>query len=98
MPRTVYKSSSPYYETTQTSWFLDFWEGKTIEPDSTDLQIEITPEFNLNPGLLSEKLYGTPDYRWVFALRNRDVLKDPLWDFTTGKKIWVPTKQRVESL
>ena len=41
--------------------------------------------------------YGDANLWWVFAMRNPNVLKDPLFDFTTGNTIYVPTKASLQS-
>ena len=30
------------------------------------------------------------DFWYVFMLRNRDIIIDPIWDFTEDKKIYIP--------
>jgi len=47
------------------------------------------------PDLLAEKLYGNSRLWWVFALRNPDIIKDPIGDFKPGVTIMLPSKQAV---
>lgn len=98
MSKVTYKSSSPYVDTTQTSWYLNRFVRRPVPPDITDTQMEITGKYHLRPDLMSNDLYGTTDYWWVFAERNIDLIRDPIYDFTKGKSIWVPTISRVKSI
>ena len=45
------------------------------------------------PDLLAADLYGDAALWWVFAARNPNVLKDPLFDFRPGVTIYIPTKE-----
>lgn len=95
MSNTTYETTSPYFKTQQVTNYvnyLDFWQGSYIFPNSTDLFMELDHRFNLRPDLLSYNMYNTPQLWWVFALRNPDVIKDPIWDFKTGITLYVPMK------
>ena len=46
----------------------------------------------------ANELYDNPKLLWVFSVYNRDIIVDPLFDFTEGKIIRVPTKARLNSL
>jgi hypothetical protein len=89
---TAYSRTSPYYGTTNWGKFLDTWPGKTIASDASDALYQIDNIYNLRPDLLAHDLYQDSGLWWVFAVRNPDVLKDPLLDFLTGTIIYVPTK------
>jgi hypothetical protein len=43
-------------------------------------------------------MYGNTRLWWVFALRNPDILKDPLEDFKSGVVIKLPSPEVVKSL
>lgn len=98
MAKTTYRSTSPYANTPQTSWYLNRFVRRTIPVDITDQEVEITGKYHLRPDLMSYDLYGTPDFWWVFMERNIDSIRDPVFDFTKGKKIWVPTAGRVKNI
>ncbi len=93
-----YTSSSPYYDTLQTSWYLLPWSPREIPADSTDVKYEITPKYQYRPDLLSYEFYSSPSYWWVFMIRNIDLIRDPIWDFVPGKIIYVPTQDRIKNL
>ncbi len=66
--------------------------GKTIY----DEDFEITPEFDGRPDILAYKLYGAVQYWYVFALRNPDLLVDPIRDFKAGVTIKLPSAEAVK--
>lgn len=92
----TYSRTSPYYGTPVWGKFLDTWSGKTIVADSTDALYQIDNIYTLRPDLLANDLYQDSSLWWVFCVRNPDVLKDPLFDFTVGKIIYVPTKATLQ--
>jgi phage tail protein X len=50
------------------------------------------------PDILAYKVYGTTSLWWVFALRNPDILKDPIRDFKAGITIKLPSPESVKSV
>jgi hypothetical protein len=93
-----YSTTSPWFLTDiKNESYLDVYENRPIPKDSNDLLFEITPQYTYRPDLLSFDLYGTPKLWWVFAVRNPDVLKDPVFDFTAGTEIFLPKKSTLSS-
>jgi hypothetical protein len=92
-----YSSSSPYNNTGTWGPFLDVWPGKTIAASVTDARYQIDPPYNRRPDILAHKLYGDSNLWWVFAVRNPDVLKDPIFDFIAPTIIYVPTADTVKT-
>ncbi len=92
----TYSRTSPYYGTQPWGKFLDVWPGKTITANITDAVYQIDQIYNLRPDLLANDMYQDSTLWWVFAVRNPDVLKDPLLSFTTGVIIYVPTKATIQ--
>ena len=92
MPAT-YNKSSPYYGTGSWGPFLDVWgyNNLTIPADVTDAVYQIDTAYNLRPDLLAHEMYQSSDLWWIFAVRNPDILIDPLLNFTAGTIIYVPT-------
>lgn len=87
-----YTISSPYYLTPVVNQsYLDIMTNRPIYSDPTDVYWEITVTYNLRPDLLASDLYGDSKLWWVFAQRNPNRLKDPLFDFTQGVFIYIPT-------
>ena len=93
----TYSTSSPYYGTPNWGPFLDIWVGKTIPPAVTDAVYQIDSIYNLRPDLLAYDLYKDTNLWWVFAVRNADILRNPLMDFRTGVIIYVPTRATLHS-
>jgi hypothetical protein len=93
-----FNTNNPYYNTPQTSWFTGPWTNKTILPNVGDRRMIIEPKYNFRPQNMSQDLYNNPAYYWVLWLRNIDIIKSPILDFTTGKTIIVPSPEYVREL
>ena len=91
MSRLTYPRTSPYSATAQTSWYLGNYVDRPIPPDSGDQLYVLLPRHQYNPTLLSQELYGSPVYWWIFMQRNIDLIRDPIWDFVAGMTIVVPS-------
>ena len=89
----IYNSTSPYSSTQQVNKYvpyLDFWPGITIAPAATDTLITLPSLYQYRPDSLSYDVYNTPNLWWVFAVRNLNVINDPIWDFVPGINIYIP--------
>jgi len=85
------KTTSQYYLTPITNFYLDLWVPINVPASDYDLQINIPASMNQRPDLLSQQQYGTPGLWWVFAVRNPDLINDPIEDFVAGLQIYVPS-------
>ena len=85
------KDTSQYSLTPVKNWYLDLWVPRTVTASDHDPIITIPPAFDQRPDLLSQQEYGTPKLRWVFAIRNPDLIIDPINDFIAGIEIYVPS-------
>jgi hypothetical protein len=86
-----YTQSSPYYNTdVYGNQFLDVMINRPIPMDPSDGYWEINQTYHLRPDLLAYDLYGDSRLWWVFAQRNPNRLKDPLFDFVLGTGIYLP--------
>ena len=94
---TNYSVTSPYYGNPLWGQFLDMWPGKNIMPAVTDALFQINSTYNLRPDLLAYDMYQDSGLWWVFAVRNPDVIQDPLMDFKAGAYIYVPTRTTVNT-
>ena len=84
-------SLSPYARTPITnSGYLDILSPRPVPVNNSDILFEITTEFTYRPDLLAHITYGRRELWWVFAQRNLDILKDPVFDFVAGTKIFLP--------
>lgn len=86
----MYKHPSPYAKTKIVNGTLDFLEFIDIPLYSDDIRFEITEKYAHRPDLLAYELYGDTKLWWVFAVRNKEVIKDSIYDFTSGQIIFIP--------
>lgn len=87
----AYSQSSPYYLTqVYKNQFLDFMVNRPIPVDPTDDYWIITATYNMRPDMLAYDLYSNSKLWWVFAQRNPNRLKDPMFDFVEGTGIYIP--------
>jgi hypothetical protein len=91
----IYSTTSPYFGTSNWGPFLDVWAGKTIPADVTDVVYQIDPPYNNRPDLLAQDIYQDVNLWWVFAIRNPDIIKDPIFDFVAPTIIYVPSRSVV---
>ena len=87
----AYSQASPYYDTSiVNNNFLDVMIDRPIPKNETDMYWTITPTYNYRPDMLAFDLYNDSRLWWVFAQRNPNRIKDPLFDFKTGTGIYIP--------
>lgn len=95
----MYSSTSPWKDTNfNVGDYLGLYNHRSIPAEADDLIYEIQSQYNYRPDLLAFDLYGTSKLWWVFANRNMDVLKDPVFDFKSGVKIYLPKKSLLLSI
>jgi hypothetical protein len=91
-----YKTTSPYYRTKQNKLYLELLTIRPVPAETDDFLYTIENQYENRPDLLAYDLYGTPKLWWVFVQRNMDVIKDPIFDFVPGIKIYIPKKTNLE--
>ena len=69
-----------------------------IPKSTADRLYAIESRYENRPDLLAHELYGTVKLWWVFALRNPDVLVDPINDFVEGTVIQLPSGNTVKKI
>lgn len=87
-----YSKHSPYFLTKFHGTFLDVLNFRTITQSPTDAEYLIDSFYKYRPDLLAYDLYDNAGLWWVFAVRNPNVLLDPVFDFVPGKIIFIPKK------
>lgn len=88
-----------FYSNTNTrEFYLDLWQDPGLAFSTSDPLEAIPVEFDRRPDLMAFNRYGNTKFWWIFALRNKDILIDPIEDFTAGTKIHVPNKRTIVSL
>lgn len=88
---------SLYTNTPVNQFYRGYYEPIEIPKDTSDMFVLIPSEYNHKPGKLANLLYGSPRLSWIFSYFNRELLSDPLFDFTEGLLIRCPTKERLLS-
>jgi len=78
--------------------FLDVNSLPKMPTDAYEIDYKIKDAHNGRPDILATELYGTPRLWWVFALKNPDVIKDPLNDFKPGVIIKIPSPEVVKNM
>jgi len=87
---SIYSRTSPYHTTNLSNGFLDIIDFRDIPPLSNDILYEVPAKYNNRPDLLAYDLYGDANLWWVFAVRNKSILRDPTFDLVPGVKIYLP--------
>jgi hypothetical protein len=87
-----YTNTSPWYLTQTKQDYLDVLAIRPVSAEVDDFYYTIESQYAFRPDLLAFDLYGESNLWWVFIQRNLNVLQDPVFDFTPGKKIYIPKK------
>ena len=91
-----YGATSPWGKTKINRGTLDTLTIRPVPKMDDDVLYEVQAQFTHRPDLLAFSVYGTPKLWWVFAQRNMDVLKDPVFDLEAGVKIFLPREDRLK--
>ena len=90
MASMIYTKLSPYYTTEISGSYLDILKIRSFPSEKDDIRFEVTSQYEFRPDLLAYDLYGNSNLWWVFAVRNRDNIKDPIYDMYAGQIIYIP--------
>ena len=93
----IYKKTSPWFITKQNTLYLELLTLRTIPTSDDDLKYVIENQYRHRPDLLAFDLYQDAKLWWVFAQRNRSILKDPIYDFSPGTTIFCPAKANINA-
>ena len=95
----MYSESSPYFKTQVVSGrCLDILQIRPVPAEPDDVLYTIEVQYTHRPDLLAFDMYGDKDLWWVFAQRNIEKLKDPVYDFEAGTEIFVPKGPTLKQL
>ena len=97
MAKAAYSPASPYFQTKSFGNFLDTMINRPITANADDVLYEIDKVYEYRPDMLAFDMYGNASLWWVFAQRNPNTLVDPINDFVTGKKIYLPSGDTVRT-
>ena len=98
MANTQYKNDSPYAKTDIYGNFLDVANLISIPMNPDDALFTVNATYQNRPDLLAYDLYGNAALWWVFALRNPNTIKDPIFDMRTGVTFYLPKKSTLTGL
>lgn len=93
---TVYSKSSPYANTEVLEGYLDVINFRNLPSLLDDKKFTITSQYQYRPDLLAHDLYQDVNLWWVFSIRNKDSIKDPIFDFVAGKQIYLPQQSTLK--
>ena len=86
----TYDSTSPYFLTGYSQFFLDVMVNRPIPKLTDDLSFTINQTYQYRPDLLAFDLYQNAGLWWVFYQRNPNTLTKPPLDFSVGTLIYLP--------
>jgi hypothetical protein len=86
----TYDSTSAYFSTGYSQFFLDVMTNRPIPKQSDDQLMEINQVYQYRPDLLALDLYNNSNLWWVFYQRNPNTLTAPPLDFAAGVRIYLP--------
>ena len=94
-----YAKTSPYFKTNiSPSGDLGIFQIRPIPTSDDDVLYTIENQYIHRPDLLAFDLYGSSKLWWVFAQRNMDILKDPIYDFQAGISIYLPNESELKKV
>ena len=88
-------AASHLARTSVASGVTGHWEPPLVPDFDRARRIAVEDRHHRRPDLLAHELYGDAGLWWVFALYNRNEIRDPLWDFVRGLEILVPDRASV---
>lgn len=93
-----YDTTSAYFNTPHTQFYLDVMVDRPIPRYPDDLEFEITETYQYRPDLLAFDLYETSTLWWVFYQRNPNTLQAPPLDFKRGTVIYLPKLSTLQAV
>jgi hypothetical protein len=94
----MYSKTSPYYTTPVTNGYLDVITFRDLPNERDDVLFELTNTYENRPDLLAYDLYKDSKLWWVFAVRNKRIIKDPVYDLKAGVKIYLPKMSTIKTV
>jgi len=93
----AYDSTSPYFDTGYSQFFLDTMVNRPIPKENDDLTFVINTTYQYRPDMLAYDLYQNAALWWVFYQRNPNTLTAPPLDFVIGVQIFLPKMPTLKS-
>ena len=99
MPKKIFRKDSFLINTTDIDGiFLDVNQLPSVPENTNDEPYIIDSAYEERPDLLAYQLYGSSRLWWVFALRNPDIIFDPIRDFKQGVRIMLPSADTINAI
>ncbi len=92
-----YSKTSPYANTDIVNGYLGILNFTDIPAQADDIQFTLTSLYMHRPDLLANDIYGDSQLWWVFAVRNKDVIRDSVYDFIPGQTIYLPKLETIRT-
>lgn len=93
---TKYSLNSNYSSTPLNKKYLGMY-NPTLTRDSLSDEVRtvtIENKYNRRPDLMAQDFLGSSRLWWVLVHYNREIIKDPIFDFKAGTQIVIPKKFR----
>jgi len=95
----MYSKSSPYSDTPDNNGaYLDIISFRNLPSVADDILFTISSKYENRPDLLAYDLYKDSNLWWVFAVRNKDLIRDPIYDMKAGVQIYLPKLSTMSSV
>jgi hypothetical protein len=94
----MYSKTSPYYDTILSGAFLELLTLRDLPLQTDDILFTVTQQYSNRPDLLAYDLYNDVNLWWVFAVRNKDIIKDPVFDMIPGQRIYLPKLSTINAV
>ena len=86
----IYSKSSPYSDTPDNNGaYLDIISFRNLPSVADDILFTISSKYDL---------YKDSNLWWVFAVRNKDLIRDPIYDMKAGVQIYLPKLSTMSSV
>ena len=94
----TYNRASPYYNTKQNNLYLELITIRPVPAEADDFLYTIETQYKNRPDLLAYDLYQDSKLWWVFSVRNKSIIKDPIFDLKAGIKIYLPKQTTLKKV
>ncbi len=94
----MYSKTSPYYDTALNGAYLELLTLRDLPLQNDDILFTVTQQYSNRPDLLAYDLYNDVNLWWVFAVRNKDIIKDPIFDMIPGQRIYLPKLSTINAV
>jgi len=95
----IYKQNSPWHSTKLAGkQYLDILSIRPVPAEDDDRLYTIEEQYTHRPDLMAYDLYDDQNLWWVFAQRNMDIIKDPIYDIEAGTRIYLPKSESLKKL